>query len=697
MYTEYFGFNQKPFHLKAAPLSFFSNAVFEAAQRTLRRGVRENHGLVLLTGPAGTGKSMLLKSFMAEMSRSMQFMVYARTTLDFEDLLAFLGESLGIALDGDGHNEWLRQLNQGLKTRGQQPTPVLVVEDAHNLDEQALDYLLYIGGSADAEAHSLRVVAVGLNELEVRLLNLSAVRHGGEGVGACCRLEPIHDDEVGTFIAQQLSAAGNTREDLFPPEAVARVAHHARGVPRNIMAVCDAALFAASLEEQMQISPELVDQAAGQCFLSDPGPPPAAVNFQRELSPADVAQVVKAPPRQSSPAEAGGFDNLEMPPPKPPPAAPPPRATALPEGFGDFDEASTGEKIDHHGPMPGPPQEPRRRGRGMVLLLFLLLLMAGAAGVYQRPEVVGLERAQVDFYADRARQRLAPLVDELTAWWGLGRQFVARLQGETVPAVPEAPDAPAPEPVPEDSGAAPSATAETESGPLLAEATGSETDEAVAPMPDSGASEESPADPPLASDEAGPATEVSPTPEPTAEADPVDNPVENPVDDPVVDPVDTTVNAPEADAGPREPELPAETASAPDAEDTSPSEGESGLPLEQRNLEPEAPLQTVETPGVEEKISSLLAEAQRQIGQKRLTTPADDNALDSYRQILDLSPGHPEAQAGLNNIKDLYGQWAEEAAEAENWRRARTFYERALAIDPDDETLKSALENLPGE
>lgn len=670
MYTEHFGFTQKPFQLKTAPLSFYSDAMFETAQRMLRKGVRENRGLTLLTGAAGTGKSMLLRNFMAEMSRSMRFMVFTRTTLSFDDLLAHLCEELGFSLDAESDAERLRQLTEALRGRLEQPTPVLVVEDAHNLDDAALDRLLYFASAGSPEPHGLRIVALGLNELEVRLLTLSVGRYAGGGVGTRCRLEPIEDDEVGTFIQQQLAAAGCQREDLFPPETVARVALHSRGVPRNIMALCDAALFAASLEEVAQVTPALVDQAAGQCFLSDPGPPPTEFRFERELSPADVARAISPAPRvAANPRDAAATPlGGETPPPVAATPAQPDADAALPAGFGDFDDAAAPE-LDAglaDGLRRFEAQAPRRRGRRPVLLLLMLLLLgAGLAGVYVRPDLVGLEQAQVDFYEARLRNRAGQLLTVAEDWWLEGRRLVAHLRGETPPPrIPPEADAGTP---PQAATPSTTETGAVPAPPAMAEAPGVATEPDPEPIPDL----EIVAAPDAGAEPPPPAPIPEPGPEPSPAA-----PAAAP------EPAPTAATGDDATTAP-----PAAPAPSP-----SPSPA---LPVENRNLAPERPLHTVETVALEARIETLLDEAERQIAQERLTTPADDNALGSYRAILDLDPTHAGALAGLDAIENLYREWAQSAAARGNWDRARRFYERALVVDPDDQELTEALAALP--
>ncbi|MGI9304854.1 MAG: hypothetical protein ACR2RB_19435, partial [Gammaproteobacteria bacterium] len=93
-------------------------------------------------------------------------------------------------------------------------------------------------------------------------------------------------------------------------------------------------------------------------------------------------------------------------------------------------------------------------------------------------------------------------------------------------------------------------------------------------------------------------------------------------------------------------------------------------------------------------IDSLLAQAKRQYDNKRLTTPASDNAFATYKKVLALESDNEQALTGVRKIKQRYKYWAESAFEEGNLTNAREFYRRALVVDPHDVVLRAALANL---
>ncbi len=94
------------------------------------------------------------------------------------------------------------------------------------------------------------------------------------------------------------------------------------------------------------------------------------------------------------------------------------------------------------------------------------------------------------------------------------------------------------------------------------------------------------------------------------------------------------------------------------------------------------------------RVLALLAQAERQIAAKQLTTPAGDAAFESYEQVLKLIPGHEGALEGIARIKGEYKLWAEADKRGGNWKRAEANLEKALAIDSEDPNLRGALDAL---
>jgi len=68
MYESFFGLKEKPFNLTPDPRDFFLSEGHRESLSALVYGVHQRAGLVTLTGPVGVGKTMILASFLSQIS-----------------------------------------------------------------------------------------------------------------------------------------------------------------------------------------------------------------------------------------------------------------------------------------------------------------------------------------------------------------------------------------------------------------------------------------------------------------------------------------------------------------------------------------------------------------------------------------------------------------------------------------------------
>jgi tRNA A-37 threonylcarbamoyl transferase component Bud32 len=79
--------------------------------------------------------------------------------------------------------------------------------------------------------------------------------------------------------------------------------------------------------------------------------------------------------------------------------------------------------------------------------------------------------------------------------------------------------------------------------------------------------------------------------------------------------------------------------------------------------------------------------ARRALEDYRLTTPDGDNAWYYYRRVLEEDPDNTEALTGVKGIADTYGNLARRELDQFHYRKARSYLERGLMVDPGNERL----------
>lgn len=121
--------------------------------------------------------------------------------------------------------------------------------------------------------------------------------------------------------------------------------------------------------------------------------------------------------------------------------------------------------------------------------------------------------------------------------------------------------------------------------------------------------------------------------------------------------------------------------------DTRPQRGPAASATAGSTTAGPAPAQHAVPESTRRAVAVLLAEADRAVDELRLTTPADDNALDRYLQVLVLIPDEPRARAGIARIVARYRSLALQAAAGGNGELADHYLDIAGQIAPDDAGL----------
>jgi len=93
-------------------------------------------------------------------------------------------------------------------------------------------------------------------------------------------------------------------------------------------------------------------------------------------------------------------------------------------------------------------------------------------------------------------------------------------------------------------------------------------------------------------------------------------------------------------------------------------------------------------------IDALVKLAHQQITDKKLTTPPEDNAFDTFKLILEFQPNNKAALAGIEKIKNRYQTWAQLDINDGKIKRAKYFLSRAIEISPNDKEVKQLLSSL---
>lgn len=243
-----------------APDFFYTNAVYDGVYKTLSTAIRERTGLSLLVGEAGTGKTKLMQLLSSTIEEQVRICHCTSQPSTFADLLTTFDDPFVLPNRMSAVPVKLETIADRLRLwvyyKG---TTVLVIDDAHLLDNAVLAQLTLLLDLNNPFSSLLQIILIGRPELESKLARpeLQQLR---ERVTVRCQLQPLHPEEVRRFIFQRYPSPKGLRQYLFTPEAIERIIDDSDAIPARINLLCDSALMSAYARSQKVVSLQIVEE-----------------------------------------------------------------------------------------------------------------------------------------------------------------------------------------------------------------------------------------------------------------------------------------------------------------------------------------------------------------------------------------------------------------------------------------------------
>jgi general secretion pathway protein A len=274
MYTQFFGLREKPFTLSPDPKYLFLSDSHREALAHLLYGIEQGEGFIAITGEVGTGKTTLCRTLLERLDATTEVAFVFNPPLSGMELLQAIHHELGLLGGEATRQELTAELNQFLlEKKAQGKRVLLIVDEAQNLERDALEQVRLLGNLETNTAKLLQIILLGQPELDTKL-ELPDLRQLRQRITVRWRLAPLSPGEAREYIAHRLRVAGAAKE-IFTELATREIHRRSRGVPRVINLLCDRALLAAFASQSQSIGLGLVSQVEREVA----GPPRGGSGF----------------------------------------------------------------------------------------------------------------------------------------------------------------------------------------------------------------------------------------------------------------------------------------------------------------------------------------------------------------------------------------------------------------------------------
>ena len=260
MYEEYFGLRGEPFKLNPDPRFFFGSKSHNKAMAYLHYGLKQAEGFIVITGPIGAGKSMLIGHLLDQLDRSnIMAATLLTSNIGRDDLLGHILSAFRIEPEGEGAAGQIEafedflfdQLNRGRRV-------LLAIDEAQNLPKETIEELRVLSNMDYEGTPLFQVFLIGQPEFR-ETVDSPDMEQLRQRVIASYHLERLSQDETREYILHRLSVAGWQEDPGFTDEAFAAIYRVTNGLPRRINKLCNRIMLHCSIEKIHEVTQGIVE------------------------------------------------------------------------------------------------------------------------------------------------------------------------------------------------------------------------------------------------------------------------------------------------------------------------------------------------------------------------------------------------------------------------------------------------------
>ena len=281
MYLAHYNLKEKPFNISPDSRFLWLSEKHKEALATLKYGIMEEKGFLVLTGDIGTGKTLLINSLIRITEVKALIATIPDPDLEIMDFFNLLSNEFKMNKVFISKGDFLIEFKQFLlESYVSDKTVLLIIDEAQRLNHKLLEQIRMLSNIELDNRKLINIFFVGQTEFNHFIMDdrNRAVR---QRISVNYQLEPLSKRETADYTRHRLKRAG-AFEEIFRPDAVRIVFNFSSGYPRLINVICDLALLTGYSAGLKKIDAGVIKDCAKELEI-----------------PTDVAKFSKKPPNLS--------------------------------------------------------------------------------------------------------------------------------------------------------------------------------------------------------------------------------------------------------------------------------------------------------------------------------------------------------------------------------------------------------------
>jgi MSHA biogenesis protein MshM len=264
MYLYHFGIRELPFTLTPNTQFYFGLPSHNEAIGVLNTALNSGEGFIKVTGEVGTGKTLICRKLLNEMSKGFVTAYLPNPYLSPRELRHAVACELQVDLpENSDQQEFTQAIHKRLvDIRQQGQAVVLIIDEAQALPDESIEALRLITNLETESAKLMQVVLFGQPELNDKIAK-PELRQLRQRITFSYHLSQMNSDHIFQYTNHRMRVAGYTGDTpLFSKRICKTLLKASGGTPRLVNIICHKALMLAYGEGRQAISNKHIKLAA---------------------------------------------------------------------------------------------------------------------------------------------------------------------------------------------------------------------------------------------------------------------------------------------------------------------------------------------------------------------------------------------------------------------------------------------------